>query len=107
MKETIKTPEEIRRDELVLAMREKKMALESLTRAIKRKQSVKAMLFENTAEYRKFSTDIAECKWKLISYIREYESKREELQEYCQTYHLAGNTFIPVYELLENLAERG
>ncbi len=107
MKKVVKTPEEIRRDELVLEMRNKKLGLEHLTRTIKRKQGAMAMLPENTMEYKDFSTDLFEHKWKLVSSIRDYEAKREELREHCQTYHLAGNTFIPAYELLEILAERG
>lgn len=107
MKKIIKTPEEIRRDELVLAMREKKMTLESLICKIKRKQSAMALLPEDIFEYKDFIVEISECKWELVSSIREYEAKREELREHCQTHHLAGNIFIPAYELLEILAERG
>ena len=107
MRKIVKTPEEIRRDELVLIMREKKMALESLVRKIKRKQSAMVMLPKNIMEYDKFSAEIAKCKWELVTSIREYEAKREELREHCQTYHLAGNTFISAYELLEIFTEEG
>ena len=107
MKEIIKTPEEIRRDELVLIVREKKKDLESLTRRIKRKQIAMTMLPENTLEYKNFAAEILEYKWKLVSSIREYEAKREELREHCQTYHLGGNAFISGYDLLEILAEGG
>jgi hypothetical protein len=107
MKKIVKTTEEIRRDELVLIMREKKMALESLTRKIKRKQVAMTLLPENTLEYKNFAAEILEHKWKLVYSIREYETKREELREHCQTHHLAGNTFISGCELLEILAEEG
>ena len=106
MKKTIKTPEEIRRDELVLDTRHKKEYIEGTILRIRRRQKVISMLPEFTTEYKQLSALLEEDKCALVFVMRNYETTREALKNHCQQYHLAGNTFIPAMELLEILAEK-
>lgn len=106
MKKTIKTIEETKRDELVIATRTAKEDVEYCVRVINRKQKAIAMLPQESTEYKMFADDVAEDKWVLVSALRKYDRVREELGEHCRAYHLAGNTFLSGYELLEILAEK-
>ena len=101
-----KTAEETKRDELVIATRNAKDKVEYCVRVINRRQKAMAMLPQESAEYKMFADDVIEDKWVLVSVLRDYDKVREELDEHCRTYHLAGNTFISGYELLEILAEK-
>lgn len=106
MKKTIKTIEETKRDELVIATRNAKEDVEYRVRVINRRQKAMAMLPQESTEYKMYADDVAEDKWVLVSTLRKYDKVREELSEHCKAYHLAGNTFISGYELLEILAEK-
>ena len=106
MKKIIKTPEEIRRDELICDVRDKKEYIESTVLHIRRRQKAMSMLPEFTREYEQFYILLEEDKCTLALAMRNYETARETLKNHCQQYHLAGNTFIPAMELLEILAEK-
>ena len=106
MRKIVKTPEEIRRDELVLDVRHRKEYIEGTVIHIKRRQKAMSMLPEFTREYERFATLVEEDKCVLVSAMRGYETARETLGNYCRQYNLAGNTFIPAMELLEILAEK-
>lgn len=106
MKEIIKTAEETKRDELVIATLNAKGKVEYCVRTINRRQKAMAMLPQESAEYKMFANDVTADKWVLVSALRGYDRVREELGEHCRAYHLAGNTFLSSYELLENLAEK-
>ena len=106
MKKITKTAEETKRDELVIATRNAKDKVEHCVRVINRRLKAMAMLPQESAEYKMFADDVTEDKWVLVSVLRSYDRVREELGEHCRTYHLAGNTFISGYELLEILAEK-
>ena len=107
MKKNYKTPEEIRRDELVLETRKNRLFVESSVRVVKRLQEAISMLPEDVQEYRDFRGELARAKKNLLDAYRTYESKREELGSHCLAYCLPGNNFIPAFELLQILAERG
>lgn len=106
MKKITKTPEEICRDALVLDTRHKKEYIEGTVIRIRREQKAMSMLPESTAEYKQFSALLEEDKCMLVLAMRNYETARKTLGDYCQQYHLAGNTFIPAMELLEILADK-
>ena len=106
MKAIIKTPEEIRRDELVLDTRHKKEYIEGTVLHIRRRQKAMSMLPAFTTEYKQFSALLEEDKCTLALAMRNYETVRETLGNHCQQYHLAGNTFISAMELLEILADK-
>lgn len=106
MKKIVKTAEELRRDELVMEVREHKNTMESIVRELKRKQQAMKLLPESSKEYEQYNSLVSHGKYDLISAMHSYESAREILAEHCKTYHLAGNTFIPAIELLELLAEK-
>lgn len=102
-----KTPEENRRDELVQEVRQHQLSMEVAMRVVKRLQAVVSMLPEDTREYKDFRGALACGKEALLDAYRTYESKYEELQNHCLAYCLSGNNFIPAFELLQYLAERG
>lgn len=102
-----KTPEENRRDELVQEVRQYQLFMENATRVVKRLQDVVSMLPEDTREYKEFRGELACRKKTLLDAYRTYENKREELQNHCLAYCLSGNNFIPAFELLQILTERG
>lgn len=106
MKKTIKTAEEAKRDELVIATRNAKDSVEHCVRVINRRQKAMSLLPQESTEYKAFAGDVTEDKWVLVSALRSYERAREELGEHCRAYNLAGNTFISGYELLEIFAEK-
>ena len=106
MKKITKTAEDTKRDELVIATRNAKDKVEYCVRVINRRQKAMAMLPQESAEYKMFAGDVTEDKWVLVSALRSYDRVREELSEHCRAYHLAGNTFLSGYELLEILAEK-
>lgn len=106
MKKIVKTQEETRRDELVMEVRKRKDYIEGTVRTIKRRQIAMSMLPEFTREYEHYATLLDEDKCVLVSAMRGYETAREMLGEHCRTFNLAGNTFIPAYELLELYAEK-
>lgn len=106
MKKITKTAEETKRDELVIATRNAKDRVEHCVRVINRRQKAMAMLPQKSAEYEMFANEVIEDKWAVAFALRDYDKVREELSEHCRTYHLAGNTFISGYELLEILAEK-
>ena len=102
-----KTPEENRRDELVQEVRQYKLSMEVEIRVVKRLQAAMSTLPEDTREYKDFRGALACGKTALLDAYRTYESKREELENHCLAYCLSGNNFIPAFELLQNLMERG
>lgn len=106
MKKIVKTAEESKRDELVIATRNAKDKVEHCVRVINRRERAMALLPEFTKEYEHYAILIDEDKCVLVSALRDYDRVREELGEHCRAYHLAGNTFISSYELLEILAEK-
>lgn len=107
MTKNYKTLEEIERDKLVKEVRQCQLGLENATRVVKRLQDVVSMLPEDTREYKEFRGELARRKKTLLDAYRAYESMREELQNHCLAYCLSGNNFIPAFELLQILTERG
>jgi nucleoid-associated protein YejK len=106
MKKITKTAEEIKRDELVITTRKAKEKVEYCVRVINRRQKAMAMLPQESTEYEVFEDDVTEDKWSLAFALRDYDRIREELGKHCRDYHLAGNTFLSGYELLEILVEK-
>lgn len=107
MAKNYKTFEETERDELVQELRQYQLRLESATRIVKRLKDVVSMLPEDTREYKEFRGELARSKKALLDAYRAYEDKHEELQSHCLAYCLSGNNFIPAFELLQILSERG
>ena len=107
MAKNYKTFEEIERDDLVQEMHQCQLYMESATRVVKRLKDVVSMLPEDTREYKEFRGELARSKKALLDAYRAYESKHEELQSHCLAYCLPGNNFIPAFELLQILSERG
>ena len=102
-----KTSEENRRDELVQEVRQCKLSMEVAIRVVRRLQAAASMLPKDTREYTDLQGALACGKKALLDAYRTYESKREELENHCLAYCLSGNNFIPAFELLQNLTERG
>lgn len=106
MREIKKTPLERERDEKVIEVRNAKIKVECAMRIVLRRQKVLGCLPTESTEYKEIDGCLVEDKWSLVESMRNYEAKRKELAEFCQNYHMSGNTFIEVYELVELLAEK-
>lgn len=102
-----KTSEEIKRDELVQEVRQCQLGLESAVRVVKRLQDIISMLPEGTREHKVFQGELIISKKAVLDTYRAYENKHEELESHCLACCLSGNNFIPAFELLQILAERG
>ena len=102
-----KTPEENKRDELIQEVRQYQLHLEITTRMVKRLRDVVSMLPEDALEYQDFRKELLRSKGALLAAYRVYENRREELENHCLAYCLSGNNFIPAFELLQILSERG
>jgi len=106
MKKTVKTEAEIHRDQLVLATRTDKGNLEADVIKVRRIAKAMALIPENTIEFRTLRADHDLAKWDVLTSLRQYEESRAKLRDHCQEHCLAGDTFIPGFELLEMLADK-
>lgn len=106
MKKVMKTDEEITRDQLALSTRTDKGNLEADVLRVRRLAKAMTLIPEDTIEFRTLRADHDLAKWDVLTSFRQYEESRAKLSDYCQEHHLAGNTFIPGFELLQMLADK-